>query len=144
MRALFDYVSVAHYEYKVGGTNGRKPVRDHKRRLAVGQFVKGFLNFHFGARVYVRRGFVENKHGRKTEHYSRYRDKLLLPLRKPFFADYGIVPFGKSGYKPVTMRAPARAFYLFVRRVGLAYRHVVSDARLSYPRLLQTHTDVLS
>lgn len=62
MVSTFNDLSVIHDDYEVGIAYGRQSVCNDKACAAAHDSLHGVLNFLFCARVYVRRGLVEDEY----------------------------------------------------------------------------------
>ena len=120
--AFFYYVTVVHYENKVGVLYGGQAVGDDEGSFVLHQGFESLLYFYFGTGIYRRSGFVENEHRRVGEHYSRNTKELFLSLRyvAAVVAEDGIVAFFETGDKGMYMGFFRGFDYLFVGCVGFS------------------------
>ncbi len=79
MAAFFSDLSVLHDQNAVSIGNGRKTMRDHKRRSAFRQFGKRLLNSAFSFGIQRRGCFVEYKYWGILQKDASDSEALLLP-----------------------------------------------------------------
>ena len=82
MISLFYDLSITHNKDHICLTNRRQTMRYDETGMTFHEFCKGILNLHLCSGINGRRCFIQNQHGRVTEHQSCNTQKLLLTLGK--------------------------------------------------------------
>ena len=105
MSPLLDDLPIPHHQNHIRLLNGGQAVRNNKAGPSVHHFGKCPLDLDFGPGVDRRGRFIQNEHGRQTQHYAGNAQKLLLSLGKvpAVFSDNGIVSIGQTLDKAVRM-----------------------------------------
>jgi len=140
--ALLYYVSVFHDENEVGVLYRRESVRYDERGTSFHEFVHCLLDEYLRPRVDGRGSFVEYEHRRVFYHGSRYRDELLLSLRKVgFVVEKRIVAFRQRVDEVVDIRKRASALDLFVADARFAIDDILANGAFEYPSILKYHAE---
>src|SRR5205814_4802514 len=146
VRALLDDAAPVEDQDPVRALDRRQPVRDHDRRAATHQTVKGLLNEEFALVVERAGGLVEEKDPGVAKDRPGDGDALPLSDRQPdaALADDRLHALRHSRDELGGVRGSGRILDLRLRRVEPPVANVLADRVAEKDRLLRHDRDLLA
>ena len=134
-----------HDENLVGARDGREPMRDSDKRLALHQPADGALHQRLVFGVGVGGRLVEDDDGRVLQDGARDGDALALTTRKPIsrLTRRRSITLWKITDELVGSRGARRCLHLGVGRIGFTHTDVVGNGTVEQKCILSNVGDVL-
>ena len=128
-----------------GGADGGETVGNDESGPALGQVVKGPLDFGLGDGIQGGGCLVQNQNGRIFQEDPGDGHPLLLAAGQegPPFAHIGVKPIGHSQDVVINFRLPGRLVHLFLCGVRLAIADILKNRIGKEEHVLLDNADVL-